>query len=80
MNEAYMDGQSRPLRWPSVVYGLMGFLAFALGVRLAMPRVATTMLALLSLTSLRNQVIALLPISDEALGRYRVLAPSSYHY
>ena len=44
----------------------MGFLAFALGVKLAMPRVATTMLALLSLTSLRNQVIALLPISDEA--------------
>jgi hypothetical protein len=32
-----------------------GFQAFALGVKLAMPRVATTMLALLSLTSLRNQ-------------------------
>lgn len=47
--------------WPSAVYGMMGFQAFALGVKLAMPRVATTMLALLSLTSLRNQVIALLP-------------------
>jgi len=49
--------------WPSIVYGLMGFEAFALGVKHAMPRVATTMLALLSLTSLRNQVIALVPAS-----------------
>ncbi|CAE7380220.1 unnamed protein product [Symbiodinium natans] len=50
--------------WPSIIYGLMGFMAFGMGVRLAMPRVAITMLALLSLTNLRNQVIALLPVSD----------------
>ncbi|CAK9019004.1 unnamed protein product [Durusdinium trenchii] len=52
--------------WPSIIYGLMGFLAFTLGVKLAMPRVATTMLALLSLTNLRNQVIGLLPTTDSA--------------
>ncbi|CAJ1375444.1 unnamed protein product [Effrenium voratum] len=49
--------------WPSIIYGLMGFQAFALGVKLAMPRVATTMLALLSLTNLRNQVMNTLPSS-----------------
>lgn len=51
--------------WPSVVYGVMGFMSFSLGVKLSMPRVATTMLASLSLTSLRNQVIALLPLSQK---------------
>ena len=41
----------------------MGFLAFALDVKMSMPRVATTMLALVSLTNLRNSVIATLPTS-----------------
>jgi len=64
--------------WPSIIYGLMGFLAFALGVKLSMPRVATTMLALLSLTNLRNQVIALLPNSEDAswLEEYFLIAIS----
>ena len=41
----------------------MGFLAFTLDVKMAMPRVATTMLALVSLTNLRNSVVATLPAS-----------------
>ncbi|CAJ1454878.1 unnamed protein product [Effrenium voratum] len=48
---------------PSVLYSLMGFLAFALNVKMTMPRVATTMLALVSLTNLRNHVLTLVPSS-----------------
>ncbi|CAE7306486.1 unnamed protein product [Symbiodinium sp. CCMP2592] len=64
--------------WPSVVYGVMGFMSFSLGVKLSMPRVATTMLALLSLTNLRNQVIALLPLSQKTswLEEYFLIAIS----
>ena len=43
----------------------MGFLAFGLDVRFAMPRIATTMLALVSLTNLRNQVLTLVPSSGD---------------
>ena len=49
--------------WPSLIFTLMGFLAFALDVKMAMPRVGTTMLALVSLTNLRNSVVATLPTS-----------------
>eukprot|EP00438_Fugacium_kawagutii_P011812 Skav229671 [mRNA] locus=scaffold4264:59938:61269:+ [translate_table: standard] len=50
---------------PSVIFTLMGFLAFTLDVKMAMPRVATTMLSLVSLTNLRNSLVATLPISGE---------------
>jgi len=69
--ECTMKGirQSQPLitayLWPSIVYSLMGFLAFGLDVRFAMPRIATTMLALVSLTNLRNQVLTLVPSSGD---------------
>lgn len=43
----------------------MGFIAFMLNVKLTMPRIATTMLALVSLTSLRNQVLELVPSSGD---------------
>ena len=43
----------------------MGFLAFGLDVRFAMPRIAITMLALVSLTNLRNQVLTLVPSSGD---------------
>ena len=43
----------------------MGFIAFMLSVKLTMPRIATTMLALVSLTSLRNQVLELVPSSGD---------------
>lgn len=49
--------------WPSLIFTMMGFLAFTLDVKMAMPRVATTMLALVSLTNLRNSVVATLPTS-----------------
>ncbi|CAK9021282.1 Uncharacterized protein SCF082_LOCUS15274, partial [Durusdinium trenchii] len=49
--------------WPSLIFTMMGFLAFALDVKMSMPRVATTMLALVSLTNLRNSVVATLPTS-----------------
>ncbi len=56
----------------------MGFLAFGLDVRFAMPRIAITMLALVSLTNLRNQVLTLVPSSGdtswmEARRNWRVL-------
>lgn len=51
--------------WPSIVYSLMGFLAFGLDVKMAMPRIAITMLALVSLTNLRNQVLTLVPSSGD---------------
>jgi hypothetical protein len=41
----------------------MGFLAFTMDIKMSMPRVATTMLALVSLTHLRNSVVATLPTS-----------------
>jgi len=43
----------------------MGFLAFGLDVKMAMPRIAITMLALVSLTNLRNQVLTLVPSSGD---------------
>jgi len=49
--------------WPSLIFTMMGFLSFTLDVKMSMPRVATTMLALVSLTSLRNSVVATLPAS-----------------
>jgi len=49
--------------WPSFIFSAMGFLSFALSVKMSMPRVATTMLALVSLTSLRNSVMDKLPVS-----------------
>eukprot|EP00438_Fugacium_kawagutii_P017454 Skav220268 [mRNA] locus=scaffold3532:48504:50438:- [translate_table: standard] len=49
--------------WPSVIFTLMGFLSFTLDVKMAMPRVGTTMLSLVSLTNLRNSVVATLPTS-----------------
>ena len=41
------------------------FWLFGLDVRFAMPRIATTMLALVSLTNLRNQVLTLVPSSGD---------------
>jgi len=46
---------------PSLIYSAMGFVSFALSVKLTMPRIATTMLALISLTNLRNTVMNMLP-------------------
>ncbi|CAE7619592.1 unnamed protein product, partial [Symbiodinium pilosum] len=54
----YIDGTRQWLSvfkghiWPSFTFSAMGFLSFALSVKMAMPRIATTMLALVSLTSL----------------------------
>lgn len=49
--------------WPSAIFTMMGFLAFTMDIKMSMPRVATTMLALVSLTNLRNSVVATLPTS-----------------
>ncbi|CAE8598866.1 unnamed protein product, partial [Polarella glacialis] len=49
--------------FPSVIYSGMGFLSFYMPVEMSMPRVATTMLALLSLSSLRVQLVNSIPSS-----------------
>jgi len=49
--------------WPSFTFSAMGFISFLFSVKLAMPRVATTMLALISLTNFRNALMAHLPSS-----------------
>ncbi|CAE8673773.1 unnamed protein product [Polarella glacialis] len=48
---------------PSIIYSAMGFASFYMPVEMSMPRVATTMLALLSLSSLRVQLTNSIPSS-----------------
>ncbi|CAJ1354715.1 unnamed protein product [Effrenium voratum] len=51
--------------WPSLMFSAMGFMAFTLDVKMSMPRVATTMLALVSVTNLRNRLLNLLPSAGD---------------
>jgi len=62
--------------WPSFTFSAMGFISFTLSVKMSMPRVATTMLALISLTNLRNALVELLPQSGETswMEEYFLLA------
>ncbi|CAE7505088.1 unnamed protein product [Symbiodinium necroappetens] len=62
--------------WPSFTFSAMGFISFTLSVKMSMPRVATTMLALISLTNLRNALVELLPASGETswMEEYFLLA------
>ncbi|CAE7519587.1 unnamed protein product [Symbiodinium natans] len=62
--------------WPSFTFSAMGFISFTLSVKMAMPRVGTTMLALISLTNLRNALMEMLPVSGETswLEEYFLIA------
>jgi hypothetical protein len=60
---------------PSMIFICLSFCTFKLGVKLSMPRVATSMIALLNLTSLKNAITAKLPQSGEPawLDEYMML-------
>merc|ERR1712224_367882 len=60
---------------PSLIFILLSFGSFRLGIKMSMPRVATSMIALLNLTSLKNALTAKLPQGGEPawLDEYMML-------